>query len=247
MICDKPHLKTGDSAKNMLSGILLSIVIPALNEEENLGFFLTELSSYLKEVQIDHEIIVIDDGSFDKTKYVASQNGAIVFSNQINQGKGFSLRRGFEHAKGEIIITMDADGSHDPRDIRKLLLPVLNGTDVAVGSRFNTAEGRKTTTQINLFGNHLINLAFLILTGNFLTDSQSGFRAIKSNILKQMRINSKGFDIETELTLKPLIYGYSLREVPISIRNRVNGKSRVNPLRDGLKIFRQIIELTLIN
>ena len=145
----------------------------------------------------------------------------------------------------EILVTMDADGSHDPKDIGKLILPVLNGSDVAVGTRFNTTEGRKTTTLLNLIGNRLINLEFLILTGVAVTDTQSGFRAYKSKVLRKIGINSKGFEVETELTLKPLINGYSVKEVPIFVRDRANGLSHVKPARDGFKILKELIRLSM--
>ena len=222
-------------------GPLFSIVIPALNEEKNLGNFLSELNKFTKQALMNTEIIVVDDGSTDKTKEIAIQNGAKILVNKTNQGKGYSLNCGFKCTKGDVIITMDADGSHDPNDLEKLVLPVLNGNDIALGSRFNFAEGRKTTTRFNLFGNHLISLAFLILTGNFVSDSQSGFRAYKSNVLKELLITSKGFEIETELTLKSIMNGYSLVEVPIFARKRLNGLSRLHPIRDGLKILREII------
>ena len=228
------------------SGLLVSIIIPAYNEEKNLGSVLAELKRYVELVQMDHEIIVIDDGSVDKTKEVASQNGAKVIINKTNQGKGYSLKCGFECAKGEIVVTMDGDGSHDPKDIGKLVFPVLNGTDITVGSRFNTEEGRKTTTRFNLFGNHLISLFFLIMTGNFVNDSQSGFRAYKSEVLKKIEVNSSRFEVETELTLKSIMNGFSVKEVPIFARKRSNGISHVDPMKDGLKIMKQMIRWLII-
>ena len=222
-------------------GILVSIVIPAYNEADNLGGVLAELHALFEHVRMDHEIIVVDDGSTDKTGEVASRNGVKVLSNMTNQGKGRSLRRGFECAKGEIIVMMDADGSHDPKDIERLILPVLNGADVAVGSRFNTSEGRKTTSSVKIFGNNMINLAIRLITGTAITDSQCGFRAYKSKVLKKTVLNSKGFRIETELTLKPILNGYSLQEIPIFVRNRRNGLSHVNPITDGFRIMTQII------
>jgi glycosyltransferase involved in cell wall biosynthesis len=222
-------------------GLLVSIIIPAYNEEKNLGNVLSELKRYAKLVQMENEIIVVDDGSVDKTKEVATQNGAKVLVNKTNQGKGYSLKCGFKFAKGKIVITMDADGSHDPKDIGKLVFPVLNGTDIAVGSRFNTKEGKKTTTRVNLFGNRLISLFFLIITGNIITDTQSGFRAYKSEVLKKIAVTSKRFEVETELTLKPIMSGFSMKEVPIFVRKRNSGISHVNPIKDGLKIMKQMI------
>ncbi len=223
------------------SRILVSIIIPAFNEEKSLGNVLAELRRYVEMVQINNEIIVVDDGSTDKTKEVAFRNGAKVLSNKINRGKGYSLRCGFECAKGKIIVTMDADGSHNPSDIERLVLTVLNGADIAVGSRFNTMEGRKTTTKVNLLGNRFISILFLLITGSFVADSQSGFRAFNSKVLKEIQVTSNGFEVETELTLKPILNGYSLKEVPIFVRNRANGYSRLNPIKDGLRIMKEII------
>jgi len=231
---------TGFNGK-LFSSTIVSIIIPAHNEEKNLGNVLAELHNDPDLAKIHHEILVVDDGSTDNTKDIASRHEVKVFSNKTNQGKGSSLKVGFEHAKGEFIITMDADGSHDPKDIKKLLWPVLNGSDIAVGTRFNTVEGRRTTTKINLFGNHLINLALMIMTGAVVTDSQSGFRAYKSKVLKEIIICSKGFEIETELTLKPIMNGCSLKEVPIFVRDRTNGLSHVKPFRDGFRIFKELI------
>jgi dolichol-phosphate mannosyltransferase len=227
--------------------ILVSIIIPAFNEEDNLGNVLTELHRFAELVQMNNEIIVVDDGSTDKTNEIASRNGAKVLLNITNQGKGHSLKCGFECAKGEIIVTMDADGSHDPQDIGKLVFPLLNGIDIAVGSRFNTLEGRKTTTRVNLFGNRLINLLFLLITGSVVTDSQSGFRAYNSKVLKEIVVTSKGFEVETELTLKSILGGYLFKEVPIFVRNRAHGLSRVNPIRDGLRIIKTIVRSVMID
>ena len=229
-----------------MPGVLVSIIIPAFNEENNIGNVLAELHEFTRSIQMNHEIIVVDDGSYDKTKEVANRNGAKVLSNKTNHGKGYSLKSGFENAKGEIIVTMDADGSHDPQDIEKLILTLLNGADIALGSRFNTAEGRKTTTRVNLFGNRLITLIFLIITGSVVTDSQSGFRAYKSQVLREMEVTSTGYEVETELTLKPIIKGYSLIEVPIFVRKRTSGLSRLNPIKDGLRIMKEIIRSTMI-
>ena len=245
MIFAAPICKTILEDKQTV-GILVSIVIPALNEEGNLGNVLVDLKNFVEQSRLSNEIIVVNDGSTDKTKEIAIQNGAKVISNRGNQGKGYSLKCGFKSARGEIIVTMDADGSHDPKDIAKLILPILNGFDIAIGSRFNTEKGRQTTTQVNLFGNRLINLVFRIITGTVVTDTQSGFRAYKSKVLKEIIINSKGYEIETELTLKPIINGYSLKEVPIFVRPRVIGVSRLNPLKDGLKILKRIIQVAFI-
>lgn len=234
-------------SSKQFSDTLFSIIIPAFNEEENLRQVLTELNMYANQIQMHREVIVVNDGSTDKTSEVGSNGGARVLSNGTNLGKAYCLKRGFEHAKGEIIITMDGDGSHDPNDIGKLVLPILNGTDIAIGSRFHSTEGKKTTSRVHLFGNYLISLAILLLTGRLISDSQSGFRAYKSMALRQFEIFSKGFAVETELTVKPLMKGFAVEEVPILVRKRINGSSRVRPIRDGFRIINVILQLGLLD
>lgn len=228
-----------------MSDSLVSIIIPAFNEEKNLGAVLKKLKTFTESFPVKCEVIVVDDGSTDKTKEIAYQNGVFVLSYNKNQGKGFALQRGLQFSSGNIIVTMDADGSHDPADIANLVWPVIKGVDVVIGSRFLTAVGKYTTSRVNMIGNYLINLSVLMMTGRQITDSQSGFRAFKSEVLKEIgarAIQSKGFAFETEAIVKVMRDGYKVEEVPLNINKRMNGVSHVSPFKDGLRIFKVIIE-----
>jgi glycosyltransferase involved in cell wall biosynthesis len=216
--------------------------MPAFNEEKNIGQVLSSLHNVLGSARFPYEIIVVDDGSTDKTRELAYRHRAIVLTNGRNQGKGYALQRGFKYAKGDIIITIDADGSHDPEDIKRLLPPILNGADTVLGSRFAVEVAKDNTTKLHVFGNSLINLIIRIATGRCVTDSQTGFRACKRRILKGIEINSKGYEVETELTVKTLKNGYTFEEVPVTFQKRVNGCSHIRPLFDGFKIFKTIIK-----
>lgn len=219
----------------------ISVIVPAFNEEKTIEEVLIKTHLTLESLQFPYEVIVVDDGSTDRTREIASKYKATVLSNGKNRGKGYALKRGFQNAQGDIIITIDADGSHSPEDIKTLLTPILNGADVVLGSRFKDGNGKNSTKKLHLFGNGMINLLIRILTKKHITDSQSGFRAYKRKILKEIQMSSEGYEVETELTVKTLKNGNILYEVPISSRKRKNGCSHLNPLSDGITILKTII------
>lgn len=224
----------------------ISIVIPAYNEEKNIDDILFRTNATLETIGVPYEIIVIDDGSTDKTKLMATRHKATVLSNGTNRGKGYALKKGIQNANGNIMITMDADGSHQPEDIPKLLVPLLHGADIVLGSRFIGKREQYSTKKLHIFGNKIFNLLIALLTGRRITDSQTGFRAYKKKIIEEIEITSKGYEVETELTVKTLKNGYTVHEEPITPERRKDGSSYLNPLRDGIKIFKTIV-MTSIN
>jgi glycosyltransferase involved in cell wall biosynthesis len=236
---------------NSLGDPLISVVIPAFNEERSLGFILQRTYKVLGKMGFPHEVIVVNDGSNDRTAKVAMENGMILINNDRNLGKGDSLKRGFERARGYFVVTLDADGEHEPEDIPSLLHPVLNGEngkgvskDVAavIGSRFNGVMEDKAMSRLHIIGNKLFNALILLLTGGFVSDSQSGFRVYRRDVLKDLALNSSGYEIETEIVVKMLRRGFVVKEVPITHRRRFEGCSRLNTLRDGVKILLTIVK-----
>jgi glycosyltransferase involved in cell wall biosynthesis len=226
----------------------VSVVIPAYNEGKTLGSVIERAHSVLRDLGVPYEILVVDDGSTDETARVASRSGAVLVSNGVNRGKGHSLLMGIEKSKGSIVVTMDADGSHQPEEIPKLLLPILrrnSRTDAVIGSRFLGELEESAMSNLHFFGNKIINLVIKILTGQGITDSQSGFRAYRRGIFDSTRVKSTGFDIETELTIKALVNGFMLKEVPITCTKRADSVSRLNTFKDGFAIFRTIFESAL--
>lgn len=226
---------------------VVSVVIPAYNEEENVGEVLSRTRKAVKSSSLPFEVILIDDGSTDRTRDVAQGHNVIILRNRKNQGKGAALRKGFERARGDIIVTLDADGSHDPEDIQKLVLPVMNGSSVAVGSRFATVDGRRSTKNLHLLGNRLLNFSILLLTGKRITDSQSGFRAMKRSVVKEIKTTSAGYEMEAEFLVKALRNGHVVSEVPINATGRITGRSHVKPLTDGLKIMKMVIRSGILD
>jgi len=220
---------------------VVSVIIPAFNEDRTIGDLIRKVQTAAGSSSVPYEIVVVDDGSSDKTGIVARSHNVRIVCNGKNRGKGAALRKGFECALGDIIVTIDADGSHDPRDIVKLIRPILNGADVVLGSRFLDIQGRTTTTRLNFLGNSIINFLIWLITGKRISDSQTGFRAYRKKVLKEIGVSADGFQVETELTLKVLMNGNDVREVPIAIKRRAVGTSRLNPLNDGLRILMVIL------
>jgi len=220
------------------------VIIPAFNEEKTIGSVIEETIRTMDSLQLPYEIIVVDDGSTDGTRREASRYKATVLSNGKNMGKGYAVRKGFEHARGELVVTIDSDGAHNPKEIPELVVPLLNGTDIVAGSRFLGKRGY-TTTRLNRLGNYFFNLAIATLTGKRVTDSQTGFRALKREIVQGLHLGSMGYDIETEITMKGLKNGFKFEEKPITCNRREYSSSKLKILQDGSRIFRAIVKTSL--
>jgi len=225
---------------------VVSVVIPAYNEEKTIGNIIEETVQVMDSLGMPYEVIVVDDGSTDRTKEIASRYKAAVLSNGRNHGKGYALRKGFQHAQGNIIVTIDADGSHKPKEIPDLLVPLFNGADIVAGSRF-LGSGKDHTSKLHLLGNYLINMTIMVLTRKWITDSQTGLRAFKRDFLQKTNLESKGYEIETEITVKSLKNGFKLKEVPVSCEKRKYNISRLRILSDGFRILKTILKSSIKN
>jgi glycosyltransferase involved in cell wall biosynthesis len=232
----------------MLPTSLVSFIIPAYNEEETIGEVITETTQVMRSLGLNYEIIVINDGSTDKTEFAASTSDSdvTVFSNTTKRGKGYCIRLGAKHAIGNILVTLDSDGEHKPKEIPDLLAPLLKGADIVAGSRFLGNSG-EVTSKVNIVGNALFNIAIMILTGHLVSDSQTGFRAIKKEVFEKLDLQSDGFDIESEITVKSLLNGFTFKEIPITVERRKYNISKIKLISDGRKILTTIIRSSLFN
>lgn len=223
-----------------LDGKLLSVVVPMFNEEPTIGNVISRIQSTLIKNGVKFEIIVIDDCSLDRSLEVAKKYDVRLFTFKQNMGKGHALRAGFAKAKGDFIATIDSDGSHCPEELPLLLDSLLKGeADLVIGSRFSTPTS--ATSRRNQAGNRLFNKIIRLLTGNSMSDSQSGYRVMTSKVLKSMNLISAEYEIESEMLVKTVRKGYRIREVPITFEQRTYGKSQIDPLVDGFKILCSII------
>jgi glycosyltransferase involved in cell wall biosynthesis len=222
--------------------IFVSVIIPVFNEEATVGDIVTRTKKTLEAIAVGHEVIVVDDGSTDKSADIAQRHNAWVLRNG-HQGKGYALRSGFKHARGELVVTLDGDGSHKPEEIPLVLRYLIqNIADFVVGSRFVNFEVKKAKIpKINRTGNRLFNSLTGFLTGVKISDTQSGFRAIRASLIKQMKLTSHGYEVESEMLVKALRMDARVKETPISFDQRTVGNSKLDPIRDGTRIFYAII------
>jgi glycosyltransferase involved in cell wall biosynthesis len=220
--------------------MLLSVVVPAYNEEHTVGDVVDRLKAALRQVGIASEIIVVDDHSRDETVEVSLSRNVRVYSLKQHMGKGYALRAGFNKAKGDIIVTIDSDGSNRPEELPLLLKPVLeNQADLVIGSRFS---GKKPTSgkRFNAAGVRLFNLFIRVLTGASVSDSQSGYRAMKRKVLEGLRLKSGTYEIESEMLVKIARRRFRIQEVPVSFEQRTFGVTTLDPIFDGFKIMMSI-------
>ncbi|ALM74695.1 Dolichyl-phosphate beta-glucosyltransferase [Thermococcus barophilus] len=160
------------------------------------------------------EIIVVDDGSEDRTSEVARELGAEVIRLEQNQGKGRAMSEGIKKANGDIIVFIDADGQHKPEEIIKLVEPIVNGeADFVIGSRLIKAQGERPL--IRKISNFITTSLIRLKLGINVRDTQSGFRAIRREFLPE--IESKRYEVETEVLIKAVKKGARVKEVPVSM------------------------------
>lgn len=223
-----------------MNKVLISVVIPVFNETLTVGNVIKRVITVMKKTGFGHEIIVIDDCSQDASLVTSKIAGVQTYSLKKHMGKGCALRAGFARAKGEIIATIDSDGSHRPEELPRLLAPLLQDqADLVIGSRYLNHQP-VSARKLNTSGVHMFNFLIKLLARTTVSDSQSGYRAMKSEILKNISLKSAEYEIESEMLVKTARQGFRIREVPISFEQRTYGVSRLDPLVDGFKILLSI-------
>ena len=211
----------------------LSIVIPVLNEERTIR----DVIEQVRETRFDKEIIIVDDGSTDQTPEIlrafADHQDIIVVRHAQRQGKGAALRTGFGRATGDVIITQDADGEYHPEEYRDLLRPISRGwADAVYGTRF--VGTRRVFLFTHRMGNWLVNTLANMLYDTTLTDLETGFKAIRREVLQGLNLRSNDFRIEVEITAKLFRRKYKVYEVPVSYSGRSYAEGKKLTWKDGL-------------
>jgi glycosyltransferase involved in cell wall biosynthesis len=221
--------------------ILLSVIIPVFNEEQTISNIIQRAKTVLEKLGFRYEIIVVDDCSGDRSLETAKRERIKVYLLKEHLGKGYALRVGLAKAKGEIVVTLDSDGSHRPEELPSLLIQVLqNHADLVIGSRYLNQEP-VAARKLNAFGVRLFNFLIKLFTKTAVSDSQSGYRVMKSTVLAGMRLTSGEYEIESEMLVKTARRGFRVMEVPITFEQRTYGRSRLDPLVDGFKILLSIV------
>jgi glycosyltransferase involved in cell wall biosynthesis len=218
----------------------ICILVPAYNAEPTLGSVLEKIGP------LGMDLIVVNDGSVDQTKMVALEYGAVLLEHASNLGKGAALRTGFQHILQkdyQVVITLDADGQHDPSEI-PFLLRIFRSVkpDILIASRAAEFEGM---TFLRRFWNRLGTKAVARLCHSDITDSQSGFRLIRAEVLREISLSTSRFETELELLINACKKGFSVLCVPVRMpRIDGTGSSHFRPVADTwqeCKLFLRIL------
>jgi glycosyltransferase involved in cell wall biosynthesis len=215
-------------------------VLPAYNLESSIADIVKRTIPFV------HHVIIVADGSKDKTAEAAREAGATVPKSDNVRGKGYAVIKGFKLAQTfnpEVVVLLDSDGQHLPEEIPQVIAPIVSGAaDMVVGSRM---LGTLRTSTINKFGNFGLKVISFFVTGKWMTDTESGFRAFKADKLFELKLHALGYEIESELLLKPLHKKFRIKEVPINIPFAVPGVTVWDGFKVGWYKLRMGIKLKL--
>lgn len=211
----------------------LSVIIPALNEAGVIESTISQLNSTLKEHQVPHEIIAVDDGSTDETLQIIKQLGQTIsevrcIQNQGPSGFGRAIITGIDEVRGDAVVIFMADASDSPEDVVRYWTLLNEGWDCAFGSRFSAGGGVTDYPKFKLIMNRLVNGFIRILFRHGLNDTTNAFKAYRKEAIDGCRpYLSPHFNLTVELPLKCIIRGYTWTTMPITWRNRKAGKSKL--------------------
>ena len=238
----RPREEEDGRARAVTSPPRVSVVIPALNEAENLRAILPRLPRGL------HEVVLVDGGSEDDTVAVAlAQRPSIRIVHQSGKGKGDALRLGFEAVTGDAIVMLDADGSADPAEIPRFIDSLWAGADFAKGSRFIDGGGSEDITPLRRAGNRGLVTSVNLLYGTRYSDLCYGYNAFWTRCLPYISLDVDGFEVETLINVRLAKAGLAVSEVPSFELNRIHGQSHLRTFRDGFRVLRTIVRESLLN
>ena len=216
----------------------IAAILPAYNLEEEIQEIVERTKPY------SDIVIVVSDGSTDKTREKATKAGALCPEETDTLGMGFAVRKGIEFSKQfkpDVVVLMDADGQHLPEEIPKVIEPIMTeDVDTVVGSR---TMGVLKTSTINKVGNFGLKLISFFVTGRWFTDTESGFRAYKAAKLYELDLEADEYEIESDLFLKSLHKGHSVKEVPITVPKAVPGVTVIDGFKMGIFKIKLAVKL----
>ena len=220
-------LKEKDASRRGSSPVVF-VGIPAFNVEKNIAKVVIHAKEHCSQV------VVCDDGSSDETARIAESLGCLVLRHGTNLGYGAAIRTLIDRARSEgadVLVTIDGDGQHNPKEIGSLVEPIIVGTaDVVIGTRFGENGIRKDVPKFRKFGIRTITRVVDTLSDSTVTDAQSGFRAYSKRALSTIRPGEQGMGASTEILLMAKDSGLTIVEVPTTVRYSDDSKSTLNPV-----------------
>ncbi|HEX7172274.1 MAG TPA: glycosyltransferase family 2 protein, partial [Candidatus Limnocylindria bacterium] len=218
----------------------VSIVMPCLDEEETVGACVTKAVGWLQRRGIPGEVLVIDNGSTDRSVEIAEGAGARVV-HERRRGYGQAYLRGFSEARGEYIVMGDSDDTYDFSDLDALVAPLDQGADMVLGNRFagGIATGAMPWAH-RYIGSPIINLVIRLFFGARIGDSQSGLRSFRRGVTERLGLRSSGMELASEMIVSAARAGLTIAEVPAPYAIR-RGESKLNTVRDGWRHLRYLL------
>jgi glycosyltransferase involved in cell wall biosynthesis len=211
--------------------VRVSFLIPAYNEEATIGEVLKRIDA----LDLDSQVIVVDDGSRDRTAAIAEEHGATVIR-QSNHGKGSAIRTAIGAIDGDIAVIQDADMEYDPAEVPDLIEPILRGVaDVVYGSRLRGGRPQRAYLFWHLVGNRFLSLLTALLYNTTLSDMETGYKAFRSDVLRSLDLRENRFGIEPEITAKICKRRLRIYELPISYYGRTYDEGKKITWRDGFR------------
>lgn len=209
---------------------LISIVVPVFNEEKTIK----EILRRIQRVKLSKEVIVVDDGSQDRSKEIIKKEKGLIFIDLTkNCGKGFALKKGVEKAQGDIVLIQDADLEYDPKEYEKLIGPIIKGkAEVVYGSRLG--DGREGMFFFQTVANRFLTFLTNLLYGSSISDMETGYKVFKRKVIQGIDWRARRFDFEPEITAKTLKKGFKIYEVPITYKSRKYQEGKKITWIDGL-------------
>jgi len=215
----------------------VSFLIPAYNEAATIESVLDAVAA----LGLDHEFVVVDDGSADETaaiveRYSEAHPGVVTLIRQANRGKGAAVRAAIGVMTGDIAVIQDADMEYDPTDVPKLIEPIQRGAaDVVYGSRLSGGQPQRAYMFWHLVGNRMLSLLAGLLFNTTLSDMETGYKAFRTDALRQLKLTQDDFGIEPEITGEICLRGMRVFEVPIAYYGRTYEEGKNITWRDGFK------------
>ena len=219
---------------------LLSILVPVFNESRTVASVIDRLMTV--DLPVAREIILVNDGSSDGTRDILDafpvQGGAVTILHvEQNAGKGAAIRLGLRHARGTIIAIQDADLELDPSQLAALVAPIVGGgTNVVYGSRF--LAGRPDAPWLTIVANRTLTLVTNLLFGARITDMETCYKIMRTDVARSLDLESNRFDIEPEITAKLLLAGQRIQELPVIFKPRRRAEGKKIGWRDGFRALR---------
>src|SRR3990170_3170524 len=216
---------------------MVSVVIPTLNEAGNI---LEAITTIQKELAYPKEIIVVDGNSTDGTIKIVKDTNICRLIIEPRRGYGIALRTGMKHAKGDIIVMVDADGTYEVKHINRLLdTMVKKDAEMCLATRMY--DPNKAMGLMNFIGNKIITLCFDFLFSQFLSDTQSGFRAISHSAIEKVDLDQDDMAFATEMLVEFAKKRFKMVEVPSTYKSRKYGKTKMRKIKSGIEIFSTMV------